>query len=263
MNAKYKKVQKLISKYTNIETAIRNCNGDPEMITMIKKITDRKDKEQISVKSFCDKLIENKLRSIAKALPDEGYSMGSIIRVTFNKITVTNDRTKEYSKSCKYRETYGSVKLSITKDELINTSIIGGLVTYIFPSKNKVKKCYWYDSKGQKQHFELKKVFGFIYEGFHATTKEKAFEGGKLNTERAKQAKKSAESFKKALRLQYSFSDSLKSGNCEAGTRAFALRLNLNIEKKYRGKYLLDLAKVKSQNSVYYIERMINYKAKG
>jgi hypothetical protein len=69
-------------------------------------------------------------------------------------------------------------------------------------------------------------------------------------------------SFAKAARLQYSYSDSIACGNCEAGTRAFILRLQLNSNKKYRGFYLLNLAKEKSTSSVSFIQRMIKSKMK-
>ena len=86
--------------------------------------------------------------------------------------------------------------------------------------------------------------------------------GGERNILTAKTESKKVVSFEKALRLQYTFNDSLKAGNCEVGTKAFQLRLGLSDVKKYRGSYILKLAKEKSTSSVYYVERMIKARIK-
>lgn len=103
------------------------------------------------------------------------------------------------------------------------------------------------------------KVDGYIFEGFHAKTKKEALEGGNKIIEKRKQAEKSQKAFNKALRRQYSFNDSLLAGNCEAGTRAFILRLHLDSTKKYRGSFLIKQAEQKSSSSLYYVKRMISY----
>lgn len=205
-------------------------------------------------------------------MPDEGYSMGSAIRVKFNKLQVCDDRTSSYSNLCKFRPTYGGYLHKITISELRNIQVIGGLVTYIYPNqRNKVKKCYWYSGEGEKQHWQLIKVEGFICGDYHSTLKIAAKEGFERNERWRKENEKrqilqqkteaqKAKLFAKALRKQYSYQDSLNAGNCENGTKAFALRLQIDINKKYRGKYLLDLAKEKSSSSVYYVERMIKPK---
>jgi hypothetical protein len=266
--SKYEKAQKISQKYVNLSTAVKNCNGDSELVEIVEKIFTRKSKEEEkTVKQFCDNLIINRLRQIAKNLPDEGYSMGSKILVTVGKgkhcLIGQDDRTSEYAHSCKYSATHGRVVLHLKAEELRYTRVIANLVTYIYPNqKSKIKKCYWYVGYGSKSHFELKKKEGFIFAGFHAETKEQAKLGGERNIQYQKDQSKKVENFNKALRLQYSFEDSLKSGNCEAGTRAFILRLGLDSTKKYRGKFLLELAKEKSSNSVSYVERMVRYKVR-
>ena len=84
-------------------------------------------------------------------------------------------------------------------------------------------------------------------------------EGGNRNLEIKRHAEKSEKAFAKACRRQYSYSDSLAAGNCEAGTRAFIMRLGLDANKKYRGTYLMKQATKRSANSLYYVTKMINY----
>lgn len=255
----YSKASKINNQYVNLSTIERKFS--PEIVSIIKVIRSRIPEPKLTVKQFCDNLIKERLYQIAKNLPDEGYSMGSKITVTCKGLLGMDDRRDYYSKSCKYSETHGSVFLRLTPEELRNTKVIGNLVTYIYPDqKRKIKKCYWYSSEGRKQHFNLTKVEGFLYCGYHSLTREGAKIGGTRILEYEKEQRRKVANFNKALRLQYSFQDSLKAGNCEAGTRAFVLRLQLDINKKYRGTYLLAQAKEKSSNSIPFVERMIRYK---
>lgn len=269
----YEKAARICAKCVKIETAVKNCNGSSELISIVQKIFDRAKKQpEITVKKFCDELIKNRLQKIAKAMPDEGYSMGSIIRVKCGKFSVSDDRTETYSNSCKFRPTYGGYIHGFTPSELRNISVIGGLVTSIYPNqRTKVKKCYWYSGEGKKQHWQLTKIEGFICGDYHSLSKIAAKDGFERNEKRRKETEKrqilaqkteaqKAKLFAKALRKQYSYQDSINAGNCENGTKAFALRLQIDLNKKYRGKYLLDLAKEKSSSSIYYVERMIKSK---
>jgi hypothetical protein len=255
-----KEAEKLFNKYQQTDTMLRNASNE-SVIEIINKKISRQKKSELSVKQFCDNLICKKLYSIAKEIPDEGYSMGSEVRIIFNKLVAVNNRTKDYPKSCRYKALHGSVRLVLSKEELINTKVIANLVTYIEPDqKNKVKKCYWYEGKGLKSNFNLTKVEGFIFANYHSKSKEDALKGGQANIIREKEQIKKAKNFNKALRLQYSFQDSLDCGNCKVGSEAFILRTGLDLNKKYRGSFLLSIAKEKSSSSVSFIERMINYK---
>lgn len=255
------RLNKLFS-YANEFTAIRNCNGNSELMIAVKKHFSRISEPEISVKQFCDNLITKKASCLLDAIPDEGYSMGSMIYLRVGNQTFTENRTREYAKSSKFRAVHGSVNLCLSVKDFRFAKNIGGLLTVIYPQKSKVKKCFWFESRGTKQYFKLIKVDGYIFEGFHALTKQKALEGGIKIIERKKLIEKSQKAINKAMRRQYTFADSLLAGNCEAGTRAFALRLNLDTTKKYRGSFLLKQAEMKSTNSAYYVRRMINYFAK-
>jgi hypothetical protein len=272
----YTKAVKINNQFVNLSTI--KGNSSPEIVEICTKIRNRAKKSEITVRQFSDQLIINRLRQIAKNLPDEGYSMGSAVYASLVSKTVKSkyssnpktllsiydNRCLNYAKSCRYKKpTHGQVFLDLTIKELINTKVIANLVTYIYPNqKNKVQKCYWYVRSGYKSAFRLVKQEGFIFAGFHATTPEQAKAGGERNIQYQKEQAKKAENYTKALRLQYSFQDSLNAGNCEAGTRAFILRLGLNSTKKYRGAFLLSLAKEKSPNCVYHVERMINSKVR-
>lgn len=223
--------------------------------------------EQITVNAFCDELLQKRLNKLAYYLPSDGYSMGGTRKITINRYlqSVYDDR-RNYANSCKYRPTHGYVNYNIKFDELKNYSVIGGLITYIYPNqKTKVKKCFWLQGSGKKQNFEIKKIEGFIYNDYHGLDKKNVFEQGEKNRKRAierkKQAEKAEKAEKKALNCLYSYEDSLKSGNCEDGTKAFILRCKLDINKKYKGRTLLKIAREKSTNSISFVNRMLNFKA--
>lgn len=251
-----------------------------------KKLIDKKQAERTerskktTVKSWIDQSLQNKLKNklenLAAGLPDMGYSMGAkmVVSTNIGGLSGYYDNRSNYSKSCKYRPTHGYFQLKISFDELKNAENIGGLFTYVYPNqKNKVKKCWWFERIGEKQYYELKKVYGYVFEGYHHIDKQACKKGGLANIERKKQdakRKKQAEkekqvfakNYKKALRLQYGYNDSLNAGNCETGTKAFILRCNLDSKKQYRGSFLLKVAHEKSTHSVSYVERMIRHKAK-
>ena len=263
----YNKAKELIAKYARTETALRHAT--PEQAVIINKMHNRQGNSMPlnSVQQFCNRMIIDRLNDIAEAMPSQSYSMGGKVRVRFSKLTGIYDNCKSYAKSCKYRPTYGDYSVKLSLDELRNIQIIGGLVTYIFPNqKSKVKKCWWFASKGTKNRFELIRVQGFLYGDYHSTNKDKAIIEGKRIEESIKlQVKEKAikeRCIKKALRLQYTFSDSLMAGNCEAGTRAFCMRLNLDSSKSYRGNFLVKLATKKSTSSIPFVTRMIEYKAR-
>ena len=258
-----KDLRKLFS-YAERATALRHCNGNIELRRAVNTHYDRVGiyTEPVSVKLFCDNLISKKAIKLAKCLPDEGYSMGSVVNLRVGHKTYTNDRRKYYSNSCKYKELHGRVDVYISPNEFRYAHAIGGLLTIIYPQKSKVKKCVWFEGHGNKQHFEIKRVQGWIYGGYHSTDKKMALERGTGLIERSLLAEKREMSIAKAKRRQYTFQDSLEAGNCEAGTRAFILRLGLKSDRKYRGEFLLKEAQEKSSNSVYYVNRMIKHFAK-
>ena len=254
----YGKAVKADSQFTNIKTI--ESKFDSEIVEIVKKRRNRSllNQPTKTTKQFCDQLIINRLRNIAKNIPSDGFSMESVYGVYCGSMIGRDDREQEYAKSCKYRATHGRVNLRLSPADLRNTVVIGGLITHIFPNqKSLVKKCYWYVGKGSKNNFQLAVECGYIFAGFHAKTKEAAKIGGQKNLDYQKEQSKKAETWAKALRLQYSYSDSINAGNCEAGTKAFALRNNLDTSKKYRGSYLINLA---TSTTIDYVSKMVRSK---
>lgn len=273
MKTRQEKLKKLFS-YEKENTAIRNCNGEIELTTAVKKHFSRKNNKDLSTKSFYRSLVKNRLKTIAEALPDDEMSMGSKYTVNFAGVFGISDLRKEYAKSCSYTAKHHEYLITIDLQTLVNMQVVGGLATYIYPGqKSRVKKCWWYSGAGKKGNFTIEKKEGFLYAGFHHTDKKWAIAGGERNIIAQKEAERREKEeikiktqwdkdYKKALKRQYSFNDSLKSGNCEAGTRAFILRCRLNSEMKYRGGFLLKTATEKSVYSLPYVKKMIEYFAK-
>jgi len=262
----YQFCQILLSKYKEKKTMVKHCKNEHQK-TILNKIIDRIESKQpeITVRSFCQILILKKLNRIASAMPIEGYSMGSKIVVSFQRISGIYDSREYYAKSCGYQSTHGGYSIKMTLDELKNTNVIGGLVTYIYPNqKSKIKKCFVYVGIGSKQYFVLQKKEMFLFNDFHFTNMDdykRYLERQKANKEALKQREKQAKEIQKVLRKQFTFQDSINCGNCEAGSLAFVRALNLNRDKKYRGTYLIKLAKEKQKEyAVSFILRMAQFK---
>lgn len=241
---------------------------DNELSIAVKKHFERrKIMGDVTVRNWIDAKIIDKLNYLAKYLPTDGYSMGGVRKIIVNKyLQGIYDDCSDYSNSYKYKPTHGFVSYKIKADDLKNYSVIGGLITYIYPSqKSKVKKCFWIEGIGKKQNFELVKIEGFICYNYHGTDKKnvlsKGIESEKRDKEQKKQDEKISKNKAKALNCLFGFKDSLDAGNCEVGTRAFILRCKLEINKKYKGRTLLKIANEKSTNSVHFINRMLNHKA--
>lgn len=226
----------------------------------------RKIIDDVTVKHWIDANIIDKLNYLAKYLPSDDYSMGGVRKIIVNKyLKGIYDDCSSYANSCRYKPTHGFVSYQIKADDLKNYSVIGGLITYIYPNqKSKVKKCFWIDGIGKKQNFEIVKIEGYICYNYHGTDKKnvlsKGIENEKRDKEQKKQGEKIAKNKAKTLNCLFGFKDSLDAGNCEAGTRAFILRCKLDINKKYKGKTLLKIANEKSTNSVHFINRMLSHK---
>lgn len=258
------KVAKLCARYVNEWIVLNKCSNE-EQKEAVKKHFERKrlkNRGDASLKEILDERIILKLNKIAECLPDEGYSMGSYISVRFSGLRGSDDRASEYARSSKYKAQNGSVTLKLTLDEFKNIKCDGGLATYIYPGqRSKVKKCWWYVGEGRHSRFLLCKQHGFIFNGFYASTKEGALTGGMRLLNMRKDIEVQKKKFNKAIKMQYSYQDSIDAGNCIFGTKEFILRCGLDSEKKYRGSYLLKKAREKSTSSLSYINRMIKHKA--
>lgn len=250
-------------QYKTRYTALEKCYTK-EMRDAVIRHFDRNYRENyhpdLTVREFCKELINRRGNELVRSLPDEDYSMGSVVSLYVNKyLRFTHDRTSSYANSCKYRPKHGSVRLSLTFDEFKRAQVIGGVLTILPKTNRKLKKGEWFEGKGSKQYFQLQRVQGWIYEGYHSTDRGRAIAGGKRNIELRKKKEANDKAYKKALRRQYSFADSVQAGNCAAGTRAFVQRCGLDAEKKYRGSFIVQVAEKKSSGSLQYVNKMIKY----
>jgi hypothetical protein len=267
-----KKLEKLFA-YKNVATALNNCKTENDEIAVKKHFERIANKSiEVPVNVWLNSIIIDKLFKIASNMPSEGYAMGGQINVRFCKLVGRYSNCQEYAKSSKYKAKHGFYEISLSKDEYLNMSVLGGLVTYIYPNqKSRVQKCWWYESKGKKNTFELVKKHGYVYNGYHAIEKKNAIEWKRVQAiigaskkeafESAKRREKYEKMKKRALNSSYGFKDSIMAGNCEVGTKAFILRCKLDANKKYKGFKLLQIAEKNSQTSLGYITRMIGYKA--
>jgi hypothetical protein len=268
-----KRLQKLFS-CAKKRTALRNCENDDERAAVQRHFLRAAEKailSQVTVRQWLESMRYVKLKSIGDALPRTGYSMGEQIYVNCGRYTVTSDRRMHYPGG-KYKPTHGCYRLTLTHSEFLRTSVIGGLVTTIAPKQTgKVKACSWYVGHGEKKDFRLVKQDGFVCGTYHATTKKVALDGHKrilANAKRAsanakkylKSQERYAKMYKKALNMRYSFADSIEAGNCDAGTKAFALRCRLDMNKTYKGSYLLSMVDKYKLSTGSFVERMIRLK---
>ena len=230
------------------------------------------------------KRIQRRLEKIAEALPDQGYSMGGERVAKCLSITGRFDDRDYYSKSCKFREKHGYYEVEIPLADIFKISVIGGLVT-IVRSPGKIAEAEWFESTGKKQHFQIKRVSGFLtgrhnaatYDRYHAATYEDAVEwrkdeAGRLMRRRqqiriaglrSKNEKEYLRRLEKAeeeaKKLFYGFTHARQAGNCEPGIMQAVQDYNLNPEFGYRGEYLLQTV---TNGRRWNVERMIEHRAK-
>lgn len=223
--------------------------------------------------------LKAKFGDYASSLPSSGYSMGEnkefVVTIGVEKILVSkSDCRSYYAKSCKYTPTWGIVKAIMPLSDIKDTFLNGGLITRI-TGKTKYKNIFhaqyiqWdYDKYRGKMIGTLKPkwidcFYTPLYEGYHGKTlaacqeyiiyrvpssEQKKFE--------RKNIKKAAQILKDVLEHEFVYTDSIKSGNCTAGSDAFCQRHNLTRKSTLKGAILLRIAK--EGDSKFYINRMID-----
>ena len=156
---------KLVNRYVKLETIYDKCkclSDGQQVYEMAKRIFNRRKKPADGLKHLLTEFIRLRLEKIARAMPEEDYSMGGSIKVILltKKNTRVNgavgvyDNTSSYSRSCGYKAKHGGYSIRITLGELLRTKIINRTVTYLYPIKGDCLG-WWYDSSGKRQHFKL------------------------------------------------------------------------------------------------------------
>lgn len=212
------------------------------------------------------------ITNIAKTLPASGYSMGETKTLYLSKgrFSATIDCREYYARSCSYRPTHGEVSVVISPRDLIGVRVRGGLPTRIVGSYSKdIRKCEWIEwqtesYRGKVTSVSIKWVKGYLVRGWHTTSLQAAKEkllACKESEKKAAAAMKGKEKeFKRILKTDICFEDSVKAGNCRPGTIAFCRSQGLRIDSLIKGKELLSLA---DKDSLFYIARIFAYKILG
>lgn len=175
--------------------------------------------------------LQEKAKLILKSF-HTGHSMGCYRSLQIKvgkefKTLKTFNSLKNYSKSCKWRPTYGSLELSLTVKELNSMQNIEGVWT-ILDSDGSAK---WLVEKGSKNSYEIKWQDGFVFETSHSTVSLEdaiALESRKKETI-AKEDQENA---------RFIGLTQIRRVACQAGIEAFCRRHHLDIEMGYNLGYL-------------------------
>lgn len=271
----------------------KKCNTEKERNEVIAKIEDEKIKrtkyirnkylKDVDLKAFfaekkkqeiaARKQLESEkkiLRNIRKAYLSDYIGVSKVdtddikINVTKNTCSLKCGEWKHFVSGHWYPEIERWITLDVPKGYHIE--VIGGIVTLIKGEINRIgMPCYWAESYG-KCIVDKHIVKGYLVRGEHIKAKSlKAAQ--RINAEHREQilsdllkarakAKKFSENEDKIF---VTFEDSIKSGNCEAGTKAFCNRLFEELGHEVDAISVTDLRKYgKKFNLELYTQRIIN-----
>lgn len=190
------------------------------------------------------------------------------INITKNTCSLKCDEVKYFRSGYRYARRYPEVERRITLDvpKGYHIEVIGGIVTII---KGEIDRtgmaCYWVESYGKCQ-VDKHMVKGYLVRGEHIKAKSLK-EAQRINAEHRKQmlcdllqARTRAKRFSENEdKIFVTFDDSIKSGNCEAGTQAFCNRLFDELGYEVDTISVKDLRKYgKKFNLELYTQRIIN-----
>lgn len=174
-----------------------------------------------------------------------GHSMGCYRTLRMNgEEFATNHYLATYSKSYRFEPTYGDIEVNLTKKQLREVEIIGGIPTIIgSPTEEnpKVRHCTILKQSGSKQYYKLKWKGCYITSDFHGSSVDMCEQWRKQQAERLLNIRTSKNREKANLSRFVGLQHSIQVGNCKAGTEAFARKHGLNPEWGYRVDYLISL----------------------
>lgn len=127
--------------------------------------------------------------------------------------------------------------------------LVGGLWTWTKTDERKGSVAAWIEQKG----IQCYPVYGFLVNGYHVSDE---------NIKTLKQAReyvlairlKQRAKDQKLASKKYTIADSIKAGNCHAGSLAFANAHNIDPNGTYTGKFLLSIA---TANELPFVKRFV------
>jgi len=271
MNAQETKMAEMArDAHTMQRTAYAKKHGHgKEAEEILRKIHSRRVTAQYSAFLNCRKtamlnfLWGDKLATIARSMPSDGYSMGSvyIVEIVGANFAKTVDRTQEYDGS-RWHAKHSCCELVLTAKEFVKIEIIGGMITIIDPTKLKglkgVHACKWLVCAKYAKSPSWKP--GFILEDYHFEDLGEVDNVRAILNQRkiaANLAKKGKVSEAKLLksRKKVSYRVSIRARNCDPGTRLFIKKHNLDINTTYR---LGEIYAMATQSERPYVAKMYN-----
>lgn len=252
----------------NLEKFIKNFDKHDLKLREDEKFKqDKNDADylKISVKKYRE--LKIKAYNICKCF-NAGYSMGGSISLyirqnkksdcTLRYLENFDDR-HEYSKNCRYKAIHGYNRITLTIKELEQIVIIGGIPT-IKLTNDKISECLVLVGTGYKNNYNINFTKAFLTGTYHAKTYQECVDWrNKMYIQRLKErdstlvARATDNRKRESLKRFVGFEHSIKVGNCEIGTKAFAQKHNLDIRFGYRLGYLMEL-----EPTSPFVQKLIN-----
>jgi len=223
-----KERQKLLPRIDQIKKWLIEFEKEEERKAQKEAEKTKSKKFGFSVREMLE--LEYKAHTILKDFTT-GYSMGENKSIWINgQMFYRVDNTYQYGGKYKGRETYGNIRIDLSKSDFRKIERVQGLWT-IAQKNNRAK---WFTYEGVKQHFEIFFEKGFLVGDSHGKTLEEA-----QSLETQKQISKRFQSL--GDNVFVGIQHIKKTGACDAGIQAYINRHKLNPEFGYNLGYLKSL----------------------
>lgn len=181
---------------------------------------------QLSVKKYLESM--DKAYQILGSF-HTGHSMGCYRTILIaNKSFQSNNTLQDYAKSSKYKATYGSLSIRLSKIEIQKIQNIEGIWTVL----NKDGSANWLEEKGNKSHHSVNWIEGFCYKDSHSRI-------SLIDAKELQAIKQMQIATEVANNSQFiGFQHVRATGACMDGIRAFCNRHGLDINLGYNIGFL-------------------------
>jgi hypothetical protein len=211
------------------------------------------------------------MRTILRALPGTGYSMGDFSTLRVGHTSISIDKTTSYSGKWQGSEKHGCLDLRLSIADYTHINVVGGMATQLNGIVDTykgiiIRRVDTLVRVGSKQTAELIWKSGYLVGDRHCDTNDgahsiaRAMLQNKIDEQRDQQreAKIKAMTFR-ALRASYTFPDSLAAGNCEVGTRGFCQKANIPEASTLTGVEII--RKAREQGVEKFALKVLEYRA--